>query len=474
MSAMEAIQEKIRNNNYIITSEDILGLIAEHDTKQMKEGVRYYLSESDILNRQRYFYNKLRQRVVDPTKENIRLVNNWHKLLVDQKISYLIGKPMVFTVDENKNYDNSKLYDKLDNILGEEWDDMIADIGTNASNKGTEWLHCYIDVSGEFCYCIAPAEEIIPVYKSTKKKQLDGVLRYYNVFIDGKAYIKVEWWTSETVTIFIENDNGDFIIDTNELQNPLPHYSKKNKLHQKQGKGWNKVPFIEFPNNSFRINDLATVRTLIDEYDKGISDFANVNAEVQELITVLKGYENTDLSEFKENLAYFKAIKIRGDGNSGVDVLKSAIPVEAKTELLNRLEEAIFMFGQGVNVKTDRFGNSPSGESLDFLYNSLKLKATMMERKFRRSIQQFLWFVVEYINLENKSKYNSNDIKVEFRINMTRNNKEIIESLTKSRDLISDETIVSLYPLIENSSYEYTKLKQQREDRLKESTQAYE
>ena len=461
-SNMEALQERIRENNFEIGPDTIEELIAEHDTKAMLEGVRYYRSQSDIVNRQMYFYDSNQNRVVDETKENHRLVNNWHKLLVDQKVSYLVGKPMVFSVSKNAKGSSEEFSEKIELLLGDEWDDTVADIATATSNKGTEWLHCYIDKNGYFKYTIAPAEEIIPVYDSPMSKNLEGVLRYYIISREDKDRYRAEWWTRERVSVYIESDGG-FELDSAEPVNPAPHY-KKGSTPQ----GWGKVPFIEFPNNSFRANDLEVTKSLIDEYDKAFSDFANNNAEVQEIVTVLRGYESTSLAEFKQNLRYYKVIKLRADSHSGVDTLVFNIPVEAKKELLDRLEENIFMFGQGVNIKTDRFGNSPSGASLEFLYTSLDLKASMMERKFRRSVKRLLWFATYYINMEFGKAFDSNDVKAAFRKNMVQNNKEIVETLKASKDMISDETIVSLYPLVENTNYEYQKLLNQRKEKAKE------
>ena len=461
-SNMEAIHARIREAGFKLDSDIIMELIAEHDTKAMLEGVRYYRSQSDIVNRQMYFYDNRQNRVVDETKENHRLVNNWHKLLVDQKVSYLVGKPMVFSIGEDADGDNEEFSDKIELLLGDEWDDTVADIATNSSNKGTEWLHCYIDRRGYFEYVIAPAEEVVAVYDSPRGKNLEGVLRYYTVKRDDKDVCRAEWWTRETVTVFIEDDGG-FKLDDTEQTNPAPHYSRGTTPF-----GWGKVPFIEFPNNSFRANDLEVTKTLIDEYDNAFSDFANNNAEVQEIVTVLKGYESTSLAEFKQNLRYYKALKLRADNHSGVSTLEFNIPVEAKKELLDRLEENIFMFGQGVNIKTDRFGNSPSGASLEFLYTSLDLKASMMERKFRRSVKRLLWFTTQYINMEFKKSFDNNDVKATFRKNMVQNIKEIVDTLKASKDMITDEAIVSNHPMVENTTDEYQKLLEQRTERARE------
>lgn len=123
--------------------------------------------------------------------------------------------------------------------------------------------------------------------------------------------------------------------------NPDSHY-----YYNDVGYGWGKVPLIEFTNNQERHSDLKFYKELMDEYDLNVSDLANNLAEVQEVMTVLKGYEGTDLAEFRENLRYYKTIKASSEQGSVVDKLELNIPVEAKRELLDRLEENIFLFGQ--------------------------------------------------------------------------------------------------------------------------------
>lgn len=448
----QLIEKKLINESTVTDEAVIKDLVENHDIEKMVEGVKYYSNENDILDRQMYYYDASGSRILDTTKENHQVPHNWHKLLVDQKVAYLVGKPVVFQ-GENKEYE-----DKLNLILGEEWDDTLAELTKNSSNKGTEWLHVYINSEGKFKFIIIPAEEVIPIYDTSLQENLEGILRYYTVQINGKDRIRVEWWTRETVAFYIQNDSGDYELDDTEDPNPAPHYYINDI-----GWGWGKVPYIEFPNNQERQSDLKFYKALIDEYDLNISDLANNLAEIQEIITILKGYEGTDLAEFKENLRYYKTIKVSGDPGSGVDKLEFNIPVEAKKEMLNRLEENIFLFGQGVNMKTDRFGNSPSGVALKFLYSLLDLKASIMERKFRKSIKRLLWFATFYINLVDKKKYDNTTVQVTFRKTMITNDLEDTEIASKSKGVISDETIVANHPWVEDVSDEIERLKKQNE-----------
>lgn len=442
----------------ITDSAIIKDLINEHDTSKMVEGQRYYNNEADILNRKQYFY-KDGVKIEDNTKPNHRIPHNWQKLLVDQKVSYLVGKPIVFQCKMQKEYE-----DRLNLILGEEWDDTLTELAKNSSNKGAEWLHVYINAEGKFKFIIIPAEEVVPIYDTSLQENLEAVLRYYLVQVNGKDRIRAEWWTRETVTYYIQADSGEFELDDTEPVNPAPHF-----YYNEVGYGWTKVPFIEFPNNQERNSDLKFYKELVDEYDLNVSDLANNLADVQEIITILKGYESTDLAEFKENLRYYKAIKVSGEQGSGVDKLELNIPIEAKKELLDRLEENIFLFGQGVNMKTDRFGNSPSGVALKFLYSLLDLKASVMERKFRRSVKRLLWFTTEYINIIDKRNYDNTEVQVTFRKTMITNDKENVEIAKESKGIISDETIIANHPWTEDVTEELDKIKKQDE-----STDDYE
>lgn len=462
MITFQELEEQKLISNRIITDSDIIrDLIEGHDTEHMIEGERYYYNENDILNKKQYYY-KDEVKMEDDTKTNNRMPHNWHKLLVDQKVAYLVGKPPTMQVEE-KNYE-----ERLNLILAEEWHDKLTELGTNSSNKGTEWLHIYINKEGLFKFIIIPAEEVIPIYDTSLQENLEGILRHYLVEVNSKNRIRVEWWTRETVTFYLENESGEFLLDDTEPNNPDYHF-----YYNDIGYGWGKVPFIEFPNNEKRVSDLKFYKELIDEYDSNVSDLANNLEDIQEVITILKGYEGTNLSEFNENLRYYKTIKVSAEPGSGVDKLEFNIPIEAKKEMLDRLEDNIFLFGQGIDVKTDKFGNSPSGVALKFLYSLLDLKASTMERKFRKSVKRLLWFATEYINIIDNKNYDNNKIQVTFRKTMIANDKEDVEVAKNSKGIISDETIIANHPWVEDVAIEMERLKKQEQTEMQKYSSAY-
>jgi len=370
----EALQ-KLQSGSF--TKEEILKDLIEEDVKsdvkkKMVEGVKYYNNESDIMEEDFRIYTVDGVEYTDFTKDNKHVTNNFQKLLVDQKASYIVGNPVVLEV-KNKDIAETvkeEMTENINEILGEVFEDNVVDWITGASNKAWETVHCFIDTEGNFKYEIVPSEQIIPIYDTNHEKQINQIIRYYKVSIVDKESgekserYAAEWWTSYDVTYYLENEKGDYELDVNYIPNPAPHfltYNTANK-NRKQGLGWGKVPFILLFNNSKQTTDLEPVKRYIDAYDTVTSGFLNDIHDIQAAIWVLKGYEGTELSEFMQNLIKFKAINLDADEHAGAEPERLEIPVEARKVMLELLDNKIYSIGQGVDlnklVEIDAYGES--------------------------------------------------------------------------------------------------------------------
>lgn len=454
------INKHLEDATNVQTEKIIKDLIESHDTREMLEGVKYYrVKNNKILSRKQYFY-KDGVKTEDTTKPNNKIPHGWHKLLVDQKTSYIVGQPIVFSGKDEK-------FVKLVNdTLGEDWDDAATELVKNASNKGIEWLHPYINAEGEFDYVVIPAEEFIPIWDSSKQKTLVGGLRYYSIEVNGKERFKAEWWDTEQVTYYIQDDNGHYKLDDTEETNPAPHFQEGNDLVGYEGRGWGKVPFIPFRNNTEEMGDLQFYKELIDAYDFSISDIQNNLDEIQDLIYILKGYDGENLSEFMENLRHYKAIKVSEDG--GVDTKTAELPLESTDIHLKRMERNIFMFGQGVDMTNDKFGNSPTGVALQFIYALLDLKSNMLELKFRKGLRQLVWFIAEYLRLVGKGDFDYKSIEFTFNHSMIFNESEQIENALNSGARISRKTATANHPWVDNVDEEEKRIADEETRRIEE------
>jgi SPP1 family phage portal protein len=430
------------------TIDIIKEYINNHDTSKMREGVRYYLGESKILNRQIFTYVD-GVKTIDLEATNEKITSGFHKILVDQKTAYLVGEPMVF----GSRSDNDKQLELLQEIIGERWEDTIPELIKCSSNKGKEWLHPFVNEDGEFDYMVVPAEGYIPIYDYSKRKTQIAGIRYYQFDDD---IIKIEFWTPDDVTYY-EMINGQVYLDATVEVNPAPHFTN---VEGTEWKAWGRVPFIKFANNEEEVSDLHFYKTMIDAYDLLVSDAQNTLADMQSLIWALRGYEGESLSEFMANLKRYKAIKLAEDG--GLETIKAEVPVEAYNAQTEKLKENIFAFGQGVNPSPDIIGDAPSGVALTNLYSLLDMKASILERKFTLALREFMWFIGEYVKLANLGEFDYRDVTFTFNKLLLTNETEIVDMAQKSQGIISQSTILENHPWVKDAAQELRRLEEEQ------------
>ncbi|RIJ64080.1 phage portal protein [Rummeliibacillus sp. POC4] len=448
----------IINNNKPKVIDMVKELYTTFNPSQFLEGVRYYFNENDITNKQVYVYDENGNKVLDAdaTSEASKIPSGFHKILVDQKVGYLAGEPLSF----GSKSDDKKALELIEELIGEEFEDTLPELILNASNKGKEWLHVYVDEDGEFQHTIIPAEEFIPIYDTKHKDKLLAGIRFYKV---SENTIKLELWTPDDVTYY-EMINGEIFIDVTEDVNPAPHFYQGN-----EGVSWGDVPFIEFKNNEFGVSDLIFYKKQIDGYDNLVSTTQDTLEDIQALIYVLKGYEGENLQEFKTMLKRYRAIKVEAEEGSGVDTLSGDVPVEAYKTQRDTYITDIYSFGQGVNPSPDIIGDAPSGVALQNLYSLLDIKASMLERKFTKALRKFMWFIAEYAQLSKKGDFNYRDITFTFNKMILVNESEIVDMAQKSQNVISQTTILENHPWVKDVALEQRRLKDEQDaysDRL--------
>ncbi|MGR6896987.1 phage portal protein [Rummeliibacillus sp. BSL5] len=433
-------------------------LYTAFNPSKLLEGVKYYFTENEILNKKVYVYdeNGAKSIDIDATNEASKIPSGFHKILVDQKVGYLAGEPLSF----GSKSDDKKALELIEELIGEEFEDTLPELILNASNKGKEWLHPYVDEDGKFQHIIIPAEEFIPIYDTKRKDKLLAGIRFYNVT---NNKVKLELWTPDDVTYY-EMIDGKIYMDVTEEINPAPHFYQGDK-----GLSWEVVPFIEFKNNEFGVSDLTFYKNQIDGYDSLVSTTQDTLEEIQALIYVLKGYEGEDLQEFKTMLKRYRAIKVEAEEGSGVDTLTGEVPVEAYKTQRDTYTNDIYSFGQGVNPSPDIIGDAPSGVALQNLYSLLDIKASMLERKFTKALRRFMLFVAKYAKLSKKGEFDYRDITFSFNKMILTNESEIVDMAQKSLGVISQTTILENHPWVRDVAQEQQRLRDEQDsysDRL--------
>ena len=455
----------IRESNSL-TDAKVVRLINDFDGSEEKKwmliGERYYEVENDIKNRKIKKKMANGSMVEESYKANNKLAHGKYKMQVDEKIAYLLSKPVTYKTDlDDQNDQYVKL---LKEILGKHFQYMLSSLGYEASNKGIAWLHVYVNTDGKLQMMVIPSEQCIPLWTDRTHTELDTMIRVYPTTVwqynEPKTITNVEVWTSDSVTYY-RLDGKMLIVDydrTNDNGGPVAHY--------KMGEGWEawgKVPFIPFKNNRIEKPDIKFVKSLIDGYDLGRSEAANYVEEVKNLIFVLKGYGGENINEFMKDLNENRAIRIDDVEDGGVDVLTPQMDITALQEHYEQLKQDITEDGQSVNKDMDKFGNAPSGVALRFLYAGLDLKCNLLETEFKFGFEQLLFFVDKYLQLTHRGDYTNIDVEIVFNRDMAINESEMIQNCNNSKGTISDETILAHHPYVSDVEEEQKRLEEQRE-----------
>jgi len=445
-----------------LTMEQIIKLeidewMASNERLLMLTGQRYYEGDADILGRKRMVVGEDGELIEAENLANNRLVHNFVRKLVDQKVGYLLGLPL--TVQTT----NEEYQKRLNEIFNRAFLRMLKNLGKEAINKGKAWLHVYYNEDGELSFKKIPSEEIIPLWRDAAHTELDAVIRVYEVeTFDGptkKIVTKVEFWSKEGVQRYVL-DSGILYPDV-EAGEYAPHVMLDRGDGNAEGYNWERIPFICFKYNDEEQPLVKFVKSLVDDYDKHTSDNSNNLEDLPNSTYVLRNYDGTNLGEFRRNLAIYRAVKVSDDG--GVDTINLNINVEASEKHLDRLRKDIYEFGRGVDTQSERFGGDRSGVALKFLYADLDMDANIIETEFQASLEQLRWFIDTHLANTTGADYSGEQVDFIFNRDIIINESDVINNAKSSVGIISDETIIANHPWVTNVQSELERIEAQRQ-----------
>lgn len=439
-----------------IIQEEIKEWYSSKERRLMLDGQKYYKGDADILNRKRMAIGEDGELEEVTNLANNKLIHNFVRKLVDQKVGYLLSKPLSV---QTKNEQYKKI---LDDVFNKSFMRLIKNLGKDAVNKGIAWAQVYYNSEGQLRFKRLPSEEIIPLWKDSEHTKLDAIIRVYEVIVyEGhtkKTVQKVEYWDTKQVLRYV-NYNGKLIPDVEALEDK-GHFSMVDDKGNKQSFTWSKVPFVYFKYNDEEQPLIKFVKSLVDDYDRNKSDNSNNLEDLPNSIYVLKDYDGENLGEFRRNMALYRAVKVTGDG--GVETRNLEINVEAYKTHIEQTRKDIYEFGRGVDTQSDKFGNSPSGIALKFLYNDLDLDCNIIETEFQASLEYLLWFINQHLINTNQGDFTNENVEFIFNRDTLINETDSINNCKSSVGIISDETIVSNHPWATKDELE--KIKRQKEE----------
>jgi SPP1 family phage portal protein len=459
----ELIKAKIdyfaNKNNELTQIQNVFqDLIKEHREKIPKyiDGEKYYENNNTYIDNKAKYVTIDGVKIAETSSSNNKIRHPFHRNLVDQKVNYLLQKPISISCKDQQQ--NELIY----TILNETFDDTLIEIAKETRSKGVSYIQVYINEAGEFKYKRISPEKVIPIYNKIEPSKLDGVI-ILDIYKSNnyKETIKISYWDEKNVTHYIKYDNTDkYVLNVEEFDNANEFHFYSNEKGITYGHSWGKVPFIEFRNNYKKTSDLQLYKDKIDQYDYTISTLQDNLDDVQSLIYVLKGYNGQNLKEFMSNLQNFKAVALDSEG--GLDTLKAEIPIEAVEANLNRIKKDIYALANGIDTTQENVISNTSGVALKFMYNNLDLAVTPMENKFKVAILELLELVYVYISLKSSKLYTNEEVQVTFNKSRIINDKEKLETLNLCQTSISQLTYLENIPFVTDVNLEIERIKAEK------------
>lgn len=442
--------------------------------ERAKEGKEYYDNNSrvkksgttamDVIN------NFLANQGRNPLKSaDNRIPTNYHEVFVDQKIGYM------FTYPPQIDLKSEELNKKIQEVLGDDYERIMKQLGTDASNCGIGWVHFWLNEENNFdWYYIDPLQ----IWEVNDDSKLKGgskyVIRAYQKTNDEGGIIDCyELWDNKEMHLYTKKSAEQY-----KDLNPVYIEQDGSKIEAVYKHKFGVVPFIKFKNKSNGLNDLSMYKDLIDAYERIISGFVNDIDDIQEIIWVIKNYagKQYDVVYDKEGnaiekpfdiLQELKAKKlIRVNEEGGVEAIRGEIPTEARKALLEIIQKQLPISAMGVDPIPDSAGNS-SGVYIDFLYNLLELKAGLLETEFRSSLNQLIRAICKFNGIK------CGQIEQTWTRNKPRNEVEIASIISSTSDeVLSKKSKVKNHPLVENYQDELKELGKEEKERQKNLLEA--
>lgn len=419
--------------------------------ENMVIGERYYNNDHDILRRKRTVIGKDGELQEVKNLPNNKIIDNQYAKMVDLKVNYILGKPLTFDC-ENEQY-----AELLQKTFNNRFFRLLNNLTVNVLNCGIGWLYPYYDEQGELNFIRFDPFEILPFWKDSDHSILDFAVRLYEI----EVYEGTAWTIKEKVEVYYPDRIEKYDFTDGVLKPESENFTEPYIIFENEngtdGYSWGKVPLIAFKYGNRELPLINKVKGLQDSINDMLSDFKNnMQEDSRNTILIIKNYDGQNLAEFRHNLATYGAVKVKTiDGSEGgVDALNVDVNSTNYAVILQMLKKALIENAMGYDAKDDRLAGNPNQMNIQSMYSDIDLDSDKIETEFKASFETLLEFVNMYLLSKGFGDFSNETVKVIFNRNIMMNKTELIDNCIKSMGLLSNETILTQHPWVDNAKDE--------------------
>lgn len=366
-------------------------------------------------------------------KPDNRIVVNFPKYIVDTMNGFFIGNPIKTTCDDAMAAEFVEFIDQYN-----DQDDNNAELSKICNIYGNGFEMYYTDENSKLCI--------------TYLTPIEAFMIYDDSIIERPRYFVRRYTDSENV------EYGS-ISDASTVR--YFRISGGVQWIDEEAHNFDDVPATEFVANAERQGIFEPVMTMVNAYNKAISEKANdVDYFADAYLKILGPLvDNEDIIAIRDN----RVINFPGEDAMKliVEFMDKPNNDASQENLLNRLERLIFQISMVANISDENFGAS-SGIALKYKLQAMSNLEKTLERKFTSGMNR------RYKLLFNHPACNcSKDAWVKlhytFTPNFPANLLEEAQIAAQMEGITSQETQLKVMSIVDNVQEEMDRIKEENE-----------
>lgn len=386
----------------------------------------YYDGKQAILNK----------AYADASKPCSRTVINYCKNIVDSYDGYLATPGCI-------SYRSEQDIDDIMNIL--RYNDYAAedaDFLLNALIYGVAAELMYIDETGHTRFRLINPTTCFGVCDDSLTGDLLYFVRMYKVNDwDESNIYNVDVYSDYDVKHYTMNGANGYLSFVSEE----PHY------------------FSQCPANIFTLPDEKSIFDCI----MSLQDAANelVSSEIDDYSAFCDAYltligvdaDVEDISSMKEN-----RVLVLPDGAAAQWLTKNANDTQVEN-ILKRIHESIYRIAQCPDFSSESFvGGVSSGIAIRYRLTGMETKAGKIEGEMKKALQRRVEIICGIASLKLGEEV-FRDISIDFKRNIPEDYTSIINMINSLKGTVSDSTLLSLLPFVEDVNAELAAVQEQKQ-----------
>lgn len=416
-----------------------------------------------------------RARMKGKNKPCNKIANDFCGQIIDTTVGYFLGNPITINYTEKENKavgtqtaeadvgvdlkelktTDTAVQDELDGILQENYrDDLFMEWGKECMIKSISHLLVYQDEQGKTKIIRLKAEDVIIVYANSSTKQALYKIRLYAIDTEDtdRTTLYAEVWSDTKMELFKRTDDtSNPRVQGFEFVREEPHI-------------FGRIPIVTLYNNEEEMSDLEKIESLINDYDRVMSDISDEFEAFRNAYLVIKDMvmNGDSMQKLKEE----GIVEITDSGD--MKFVTKEIQTDAINSHLDRLEKNIYKFAQVPDLSDENFAGNLSGIAIRFKLFGLETKCITKERKMDKAIRQLVELLAVPIKVVTGKDVEMRNLKLEFKRNIPANITEIVDTVVKLDGKVDSETLLALLPFVDNPKEVLEKVKAQKKENMKE------